>query len=239
MAIIVLQHSDAGRSGRLGLTLRDHAHRLDVRRPDKGEALPPDLDGVEGLVVLGGPQNVGEDLTWLKQEETLIRAAHDEALPVVGICLGAQIVASALGGEVQAMDRPIVGFREVRLNPVGQTDTLLAGMAWNSMQFCTHGRCVSKVPPGAQILAGSDHCACQIFKVGLRTYGFQFHFEADREIMGALLKESPDFLQQAQTSVEAVETEAEHHYASFARLGDRLSVNIATFLIPSATRLAV
>ena len=73
----------------------------------------------------------------------------------------------------------------------------------------------------------------------MRTYAFQFHFEADREIIAALLKESPEFLSAAGTSVDAVESEAEQHYSTFARMGDRLSVNIATFLMPSATRLAV
>lgn len=235
MAIIVFQHSEIGGPGRLGLTLRDHAFRLDVRRPDKGDPIPPDLDDVEGVISLGGPQNVddmGSSAAWMEREMAYLRTAHEAQLPVIGICLGAQMIGAALGGEVSKMARPEYGFCDVHLTPNGQTDTILAGIAWTSPQFQTHAREVSKLPPDAQLLASSDRCKAQAFRVGLRTYGFQYHFECDRDGIAAFAREGKQEFYDAGLAFDEVMKQADEKYERYGRLSERLCVNLAAYLFP-------
>ena len=242
MAILVFQHSDLSTPGRLGLTLRDHGHKLRVVRPDRGEHVPPDLDGVTGVVSLGGPQNVDEHRAaptrwpWLEQEMALLREAHRRQLPVIGLCLGSQMMAAALGGAVTPMPAgPEMGFCPLNVLPAGQTDTALAGIAWASRTFQVHGREVSTPPPGAVVLASSPVCKVQAWRAGLRTYGFQFHFECDRQAIDAFIRDDAADFRKAGLTPEQATRQADEHYASYARLADRLCLNLAQWVF--ATRL--
>lgn len=243
MAILVFQHSDIGGPGRLGMTLRDHGHKLHIVRPDKGEAVPPDLDNVDGVIALGGPQNVDENLgsggakwPWMAKEMTLLKQAHERHLPIVGICLGHQMLGAALGGEIAPMARGEYGFHTVTLSPAGHTDPILAGVRWSMPAFQTHGREVVKGPPGAQILASSKACKVQAFRIGLRSYGFQWHFEADRSGVDAFLKNAAAGLAESGMSPDQAAKQADEQYAEFARLSDRICVNIASLLTPTMWR---
>lgn len=247
MPIIVFQHSPVGGPGRIAATLRDHGLKLDIRRldVDGARALPRDLDNVQGLVTLGGPQNVGEAHDWMPGEMDLIREAHARKLPVVGVCLGAQLIAAALGGTVGPMlaadgtPRREWGFADVHLTPAGQTEPLLAGIAWTSKQFHAHGQEVKQLPPDAVLLGSSAMCKVQVFRAGLRTLAVQHHFECDMEMIRALVADSPRSIAQAGLTPEQVLQQAERHYEMYARLADRLCVNIATLLFPITRRMAI
>lgn len=225
------------------MTLRDHAFKLDIRRVDLpasegGDAVPSDLDDLHGLVVLGGGQNVDQAHAWMERERELIRKAHEAGLPVVGICLGAQLIAQALGGTVEKMQTPEVGFKKVRVLVPGQTETMLAGVPWESMQYLSHGYEITQAPPGAQVLASSDACKVQCFKAGLRTFGFQFHFELDRPGIEQLASDESALLAAAGVTPGEIASQIEAHYARFAIIGDRLCVNLATFAFPYAELLS-
>lgn len=236
--ILTLQHWDAGHPGRFGTTLRDHGFRLDLRRPDKGEQLPKDLDNVHGLLILGGPQNVDEGHSWMREEQDLIRAAHQAEMPVVGICLGCQLVAQALGGEVGPMDKPEQGFTKVSLTLAGQTDTAFAGIPWDSLQAQSHGYEVKKLPDGATLLAYGPHCRVQAFRAGLRTFAFQYHPEADAPMLAAMAHDDA-FNARAGVTREELLRQADEHYARFAVISDRLATNLVLYAFPAAGLLAV
>lgn len=251
MAILVFQHSSIVGPGRFAATLRDHGFRLDIRRLDlpandpanvSGKRrpgwMPPDLDDVQGILTLGGPQNVGENHPWMAPECELLREAHARELPVFGVCLGCQLIAHALGGEVAKMDRPEVGFQTVSLNPAGQTDVLLAGIAWDSPQYMSHGYEVRSLPDGATILASSRACKVQVFRAGLRTIGFQYHPECDRPMLEALIASDREWLAGAGITPEASRAECDRHYEMYARLADRLCVNLATYGFPVLERMS-
>ncbi len=242
MAIIVFQHHDIGTAGRLGLTFRDHGFKLRVIRPDRGEAIPPDFDGVEGVVSMGGPQNVDDPVgkwPWMPGEMEYLKGAHERQLPVIGVCLGHQMLAAALGGEVGPIDPgqgPEMGFHAVEIGALGQTDPVLAGIAWKSMQFQSHGREVKRLPGGAAGLSSSARCKVQSFRAGMRSYGFQYHFEVDRAGLEAHVRADGECLTKAGTSAEEVLRQADAQYAGFARLGDRLCLNLVTCLFPRVFR---
>ncbi len=234
MAIIVFQHHESCRPGRLGLTLRDTGFKLDVRRLDRGDRVPADLDNVEGVVSLGGPASVAdlaERPDWMLLEMEFLKRAHEAQLPVIGLCLGHQLVAAALGGDVGRMSTPERGFCEVEITPAGQTEAMLAGIVWRSQQFCHHQDEVKKLPEGAVGLVTSERCAVQAFRVGLRTYGFQYHFEADRIMAHEIMKVSGG---KASDTEVTFGQQVEKHYSNFARLADRLCLNLATYLFTPA-----
>ncbi|MEM1422500.1 MAG: type 1 glutamine amidotransferase [Planctomycetota bacterium] len=232
MPIYVLQHDSVNRPGRLGMTLRDHGFDQEVLRLDEGESLPSDFDDVDGVISLGGPQQVDEKHAWIQPELDFLGGAHERSLPVVGVCLGAQLIAKALGGEVGAMTEPELGFDDVTINARSHTETLLSGIAWTSPQFHFHSYEVREAPPGARVLASSRRCAVQAFAVGMRTYAFQYHIEADRSIIDDLTGDAKTQLHASGLTSEEFAHQLDEKYPAFARLADRLCVNIATYLIP-------
>jgi GMP synthase (glutamine-hydrolysing) len=236
VAILVFQHHDIGTPGRLGSTLRDHSHRLDIRALHESDTVPVGFDEVEGVVSLGGDQNLddpADKAPWMQAEIDYLRQAHEQGLPIVGICLGAQLLAAALGGQVAPMEEPEIGFHAVSINAAGQTDTILSGVAWESEQFCHHSQHVETLPPGASALASSKRCKVQAFRAGMRAYGFQYHFEADRAMIHRLIESAKDDLHRTGYTEEEIEQQIAQEYDSFARLSDRLCVNIASFLMPA------
>lgn len=236
MSIIVFQHGASVGPGRLGLTLRDHGFKLDIRRLDLPQTrtnphVPADFESVEGIVVMGGEMNVTDiaRFPWMAAEVEYIKEAHRRQLPLIGVCLGHQLIAHALGGTVAPAATPEHGFVPVRIEVPGQTEIMLAGIPWQVPQLQSHNQEVTALPPGATVLASSATCKVQAFRAGLRTIGFQYHFECDRESAAAIVG----------NSVPDLAAQLDAHYPMFARVADRLSVNLATYLFPARVRLAV
>lgn len=244
MSVLVFQHSDHGMPGRLGVTLRDHGFRLDIRRPDLfgvgPKGLPSDLDNVHAIVILGGPQNVTDIArhAWMQHEVELIKQAHARELPVVGICLGQQLIAHALGGQVDKRERPALGFYPVSITVPGQTETMLSGLQWEHQQFFSCGQEVKQLPPGAMLLMTSKHTRNVAFKVGVRTYAFAFHFEVDRPLMEKLIDESKADMVGAGVTPSELKVQQDQQYDRFARLCDRLCVNLTTYCFPFTKKLS-
>lgn len=241
MAILTFQHWDTGKPGRLGLTFRDHGLKLDIRRPDLDpNCVPTDLDDVHGLIILGGPQNVTDinALPWMQRQADLIRKAHAAELPIIGICLGAQLIAHALGGTVAPRAKPSIGFEQMNILVPGQTETLLAGVAWQSPQLFSCGQEITALPPGATLLANTASTKHVIFKAGIRTFASIAHFECDKPMAQQLIADSAADAAKAGQTMPELYAQLEQHYANYARLSDRLSVNLATYLFSLMRRLA-
>ncbi len=247
MPIVVLQHADSDGLGRLAPILRDQGHALDIRRLDLspvqgGRPIPPDYDNVSAVISLGGPMNVGDaGVTWMEAELAYLKGAHERALPVIGICLGAQMIAKALGGEVGPMEAAPgeFGFGDVTITVPGQTETMMAGIPWSSRQWQAHSQEVKKLPDGAVLLATGKACKVQAFKAGMRTYGFQYHFESDRADIDTFLADqwSRQLMEKLGLSAGDVARQADDFYPVFDRLGNRLCGNFTQYLFPSVSRL--
>ncbi len=241
MALIVLEHHPLETAGRLGTVLNEHGHRQLIVQLHDGDAVPPDLDDVDGVISLGGPMNLADvdQYDWMQPEIDLIRAAHQAKLPVLGICLGAQLVAQAMGGEVGPMESPEVGFYKLTSTFFGTTDPIHLGFPWDSMMFHAHAQQVTKAPPGGTPipLSGTQACKCQAFRVGLNTYGFQYHFEWTRRMIQLLVQDDPDFYGSGEHEPDALIRSLDQHYEMYRHLGDRLCQNLATLMFPLDKRL--
>lgn len=154
---------------------------LTVRRCGMGDPLP-DLEPLSALVVMGGPQAVYEPEQRLSAEVALLHEGLTRGLPILGVCLGAQLLAAACGARVRGGERgQELGLGTVRLTGLGRDDPVFAGFEEVIPVLHWHGDTFD-LPRGACHLASSDAYANQGFRLG-RAYGFQFHLEVDDQLL--------------------------------------------------------
>jgi GMP synthase-like glutamine amidotransferase len=237
MAIVVFEHGPSTGALRLAATLRDYGHRLRVIALDEGDQVPQALDDVDGVVTSGGRQSALDDHPWMEPELRCLQQAHEAGLPLVGLCLGSQLLARALGGEVGDVEGGIeLGWHDVTLTAVGAEDPLLAGIPWTALQLHWHRQQVVQVPPGARVLATSQRCSVQAWALGLRAYGFQYHPEVYPETIDAWAAQEPRDLDEAGIKLDLLRSQTKEYYAPFARLADRLFESMALLLMPADRR---
>jgi GMP synthase (glutamine-hydrolysing) len=182
--ILVFQHVAHELLGTLNPLLKDSGFRIRYVNFDRDPAARPSLDGYFGLVVLGGPMNVDQvDLyPFLAVEVELVAEALQRGMPVLGICLGAQLLARALGADVRPHHSKEIGWYQVNPTAAGADDPVFAGMSATENIFQWHGDTFD-IPSGAVHLASSPDCENQAFRYGDTAYGFQFHLEVDRPMV--------------------------------------------------------
>ena len=239
--IVVFQHYPIEVPARLGDALRDHGHKLHTIELYEGDQVPVDLDNVDGIVSMGGPMNVDEvdQYDWIEKEMAFIRMAHEAGKPIVGICLGAQLIAAALDGEVGHMPQPEVGWETVTLGFPGTTDPVMAGIPWKTQQFHFHGCEVTQPPPGALVLSSSEKTKVQAFCINQTTYGFQYHFEWDRQMLIEVLDDAEDveYMQKHGIDPQAIKDQLNEYYELYRHLGDRVCKRLTDLVFPLDHRL--
>lgn len=196
MRVAVVENMAQTAHGLVGRALREAGADVVVHRPWAGEALPADADA---LVVFGGEQNARDDARhpYLPRLAALMRQMSDAGRPVLGICLGSQLLARAFGAENQIGTAREFGWTDIPLTDAGRGDPVLAAAGplvtafqWHSDHFT--------LPPGAVRLAGTAVAANQAFRIGAKTYGTQFHFEADRAVVAGWTRDFADAAEQMQ-----------------------------------------
>ena len=179
MKILVFQHLAVEHPGIFTGLWQQAGHEITTVELDDGEPIPP-LDGFDVLVVMGGPMDVWQEaeLPWLIAEKAAIRRFVAElARPYLGICLGHQLLAEALGGRVGPMTAPEVGLTTVDLTAEGRADPIFTDFAARIDCFQWHGAEVKTLPPGAVSLARNHAAPIQAMRWNRWAYGFQYHVE--------------------------------------------------------------
>ena len=178
--ILVLQHVAHEILGTLNPLLKQAGFRMRYVNFGRDPGAEPRLEGYEGLIVLGGPMNVDQTdrHPHLRTEVELVQQALDRDIPVLGICLGAQLIARALGASVGPADQKEIGWYDVSVREPGRDDALLSNFDETERIFQWHGDTFD-IPRGAEHLASSALCPNQAFRYGDKVYGLQFHLEVD------------------------------------------------------------
>ena len=185
--LLVVVPSDTDPPTRLGEWLTDAGLELDERRLSTGDALPADLTGFDGLLVLGGPQSSLDDET-VSPELVGVRHLLGQAVaadvPTLAICLGAQLLAQVGGGSTRVgVDGPEVGATLVAKRDAAEADPLFAPLPLSPDVVQWHHDEIDRLPPGATLLASNPRYPHQAYRVGAHVYGLQFHIETDERLV--------------------------------------------------------
>ena len=175
MRVLAFRHA-AGED--LG-TIRPALERrgIEVRCVDLFAGAPlPDCASAAGLIFMGGAMCANDDLEFLRRELELIRKADARGQAIFGVCLGAQLIAKALGGKVNPSAAPEIGWSEICLRPIAASDPIFSRLNAVETVFQLH-QDTFDLPEGSTLLAGSDVCGRQAFRRAAAVYGVQFHPE--------------------------------------------------------------
>lgn len=186
MRVAVVENMKNTEHGLMGRALEEAGAAIDVIRAYAGDTLPRGPDEHEALLVFGGEQNARDDQThpYLGDLAGLMRRFGDAGKPVLGICLGSQLLARAYGGENLIGAAPEFGWQAIELTPEGRIDPVLCAVESGFRAFQWHDDTFT-LPEGAVRLARNGAVANQAFRIGRAAYGMQFHFEADRGVVDA------------------------------------------------------
>jgi GMP synthase (glutamine-hydrolysing) len=182
--LLVFQHSASEPLGVLDPLLRRRGFRIRYVNFGRDPLARPDVQRYDGVVVLGGPMNVdqADAHPHLRAEIRALEAALGRGLPVLGICLGAQLLAAALGARVQPNRVREIGWYPLRPEPGAQADRLFRHFDGSQQVFQWHAYTFD-LPRGAVHLASTQTCRNQAFRYGAAAYGLQFHLEADEAMI--------------------------------------------------------
>jgi GMP synthase (glutamine-hydrolysing) len=182
MRVLAFRHIPFEGAGLIGPALEASGISLeyaDLYQPGAGL---PDTGRFDGLIFMGGPMSVNDRLPYLRWEMDAIVQSMERHQPVLGICLGSQLIAKAMGARVYPNRDKEIGWFDIHLTEAARRDPMFADLPKTSTVFHWHGETFD-LPPGATLLASSERCRNQAFRVGYCTYGLQFHLEVTPDMI--------------------------------------------------------
>lgn len=182
MRLLVLQHCPVTPVGLVGERAIERGATLVTLFPHDGDPVPETVAGFDGLVVLGGPMHAGDDGRYpaFAAILSLIRGCRAVDMPVLGLCLGAQLIARAFGQRVYRLGGLEVGYPTVHLTPAGRSDPLFQGLDPEQRVMQMHEDSF-ELPQDAVLLMRNDACENQAFRIGASIYGIQAHPEVTQK----------------------------------------------------------
>lgn len=218
MYAVCLKHVPFEGPGALATALSKHGVQLECHLAPR-DGLPPDPGDL--LIVMGGPMSVNGSDPWIAEETAFIRSTLLAGKPVLGICLGSQFMAKALGATVRPGRALEIGMTPIRLTDDGKHDPVFGSFPEKFDVFEWHGE-VFDLPKGGVALAGSAIAPLQAFRYGTRAYGLLFHLEMEDVGIDALCRECSADLRRAQLTADQVKNSALYHLPTLHQFADRL-----------------
>ena len=191
MNVLILQHYANEGPGTIGSFLSSRGVRTKIIRLCDGVGIPSNALEYDAIISMGGPMNVYEEdqYPFLREETSLLKKAIGLRIPILGVCLGAQMIAKAAGARIVKSPKEEVGWFDVEFTQLGRSDRLLIGLPNQLEVFQWHGD-MFEIPVGGGLLATSRSCPHQALKFG-SAYGLQFHVEVTREMLGEWFAQDP------------------------------------------------
>ena len=231
MKILVYQHHIAEHPGSFREFMKEDGHEWVPVQLDEGEKSPP-LDGFDALWVMGGPMDVWEEEEhpWLVEEKKLIKEAVEErGMSFLGLCLGHQLLAEALGGKCGPSKTPEIGVLPVQLTEEGADGIIFDGLpeTFNALQW--HSAEVQQMPAGAKCLATTPECIVQAMSWGPRAYSMQFHMEVEADTFDnwSIIPAYANALEKAigQDGAAKMKSDCDSQMADFKNHAERVYIN--------------
>ncbi len=224
--ILVFRHIGIEGPGSIGDFFKNTTWGLKTLDLEKGEFLPATLGNIGAVISLGGPMNVYEDdkYPFLKDEVIFLQQAVKKEIPVLGICLGAQLLARACGAKVSKAPVSEIGWHKISLTGEGREDYLFTALPDEFDVFQWHEDTFD-IPENGVRLAGSNSCPNQAFRFGRNAYGLQFHAEVNPEMVESWIEEyapdgapGPDMIIESYKRKQTLEKYASILCLNFARI---------------------
>ena len=228
--VYVLQHHECETLGIIADALKHAAITPKYVRSFEGQAVPKEMGNSVGLVIMGGPQSVYEQdkFPWLRHELRLIEDALKHTKPILGVCLGSQLLAAALGANVYAGRQKEIGWNQVTLTSsatggtgVPACDPLFSGEPSSFIGFHWHGD-VFDLPRGGTLLASSALAAHQAFRYGTNAYGTLFHLEVTLPQIDKMVETFSDELRTAGLSGSSIKLNAHTQLPALQKIGGKV-----------------
>ena len=218
MRAVCLQHVPFEGPGAFATTLTDQGVNLD-RYLVPHDGLPKHPGDL--LIVMGGPMSVNDPDGWIAEETAYIRSALLTGKLVIGVCLGSQLMAKALGATVRPGNALEIGMTSIRLTPEAKQDQVFKTLPESFDVFEWHGD-VFDLPKGCVALAGSEIAPLQAFRYGSRAYGLLFHLEIEEDGIDSLCRECAPDLIKAKLTAQDLKAASALHLPQLHRMADRL-----------------
>jgi GMP synthase (glutamine-hydrolysing) len=221
--ITILQHIHCETPGIISQCLQSADVKMRWIRTFEGDPIPSNMEAQAGLLIMGGPMSVYDhaQFPFLIDEQRLIEQALKDDKPVLGVCLGSQLLAATLGAEVKSGDRKEIGWHPITLTEPASTDFLWKGLPQQLKAYHWHGD-VFDLPRGAVSLASSELTACQGFRFGENAYGFLFHMEVTEKIIKNMVSEFEDELNAEAIAAESIIQNTKENLPELQAVGDKV-----------------
>jgi GMP synthase (glutamine-hydrolysing) len=222
-SVAIIQHIVCETPGIIADCLQSAGIGMHFVRTFSGNPIPSNLDAQAGLIIMGGPMSVyaHKRFPFLLEEQRLIEQALKDDKPVLGICLGSQLIAGTLGTEVKRGRQKEIGWYPVTLTESAATDTLWQKLPSRFTAFHWHGD-IYDLPQGAVSLAASELTPCQGFCYGEKAYGFLFHMEVTEKVIKNMVKEFSGELDTEKITDGSIVAKTKDHLPELQTLGGRV-----------------
>ncbi|MCG3148274.1 MAG: hypothetical protein PCFJNLEI_01717 [Verrucomicrobiae bacterium] len=221
--VCVIQHIEIETPGRIADALSAAGYRIKTILSHTGQLVPASMAGFDGLVVMGGPQSVHEadKFPFLRHELRLIESALKAQKPILGVCLGSQLLAAALGARVYQGPQKEIGWYPVALTTDAGTDALLSGVPATFTPLHWHDD-IFDLPAGAVALAASGLTAVQAYRYGANAYGFLCHLEVTDRHVAEWMTTFAEEVHQAGVDGRAILAGAKKHLPALHKIGTEI-----------------